>query len=68
MPYIVLLHQRLKLHLKNKRRPRNSWKFKGSSQRPLDQIRNKEIKDFLEFNKNECATYPKFWQSMEAVQ
>jgi hypothetical protein len=28
---------------------------------------NKEIKDFLEFNKNEATTYPNLWNIMKAV-
>ena len=27
----------------------------------------KEIKDFLEFNKNKCTTYPNLWNIIKAV-
>jgi hypothetical protein len=29
--------------------------------------RNKEIKDFLEFNENEGTAYPKLWDRMRTI-
>jgi hypothetical protein len=28
----------------------------------------KEIKDFLEFNENKCATHPNLWHTMKAAR
>ena len=38
-----------------------------SSQWYLGQGKNKEIKDFLEFNENEATTYPNWWDTMKAL-
>jgi hypothetical protein len=34
---------------------------------PLDQDRNKEIKDFLEFIGNRCMTYPNLEDTMSII-
>ena len=39
----------------------------SSVEPPLGPERNKEIKDFLEFNKNERTMYPNLWDTMKAV-
>ena len=34
---------------------------------PRGQEKNKEIKDFLKFNKNDQKTYPDLWDTMKVV-
>ena len=71
-PCIISDHHGLKLEFnnnKNHRKPTNSWKLNISQLNHLwvkEEIK-KEIKDFLEFNENECTTYQNLWDSMKAV-
>jgi hypothetical protein len=54
---------------KNNRKPTNTWKLKTTllNDNLVKEEINKEIKDSLEFNKNEGTTYPNLWDTMKAV-
>ena len=39
----------------------------SSTESPLGQGRNKEVKDFLKFNENTSKTHPNLWDTMKVV-
>jgi hypothetical protein len=54
---------------KNNRKPTYTWKLNNTllNDNLVKEEIKKEIKDFLEFNKNEDTTYPALWNTMKAV-
>lgn len=64
-PCILSVHDGILLDLNNRnnRKPTNLWKLNNSilnDHLVKEEIR-KEIEDLLQFNKNECTTYPNLW-------
>jgi hypothetical protein len=52
----------------NNRKPTYTWKLNNTLLKDnLVREKNKEIKDFLEFNENEATICPKLWDTMNAV-
>ena len=55
---------------KNNRKSTYTWKLNNAllnDNLVKEEIR-KEVRDFLEFDENECTTYPNLWNTMKAVQ
>ena len=70
IPCILSYYHTLRLFFnsnKNNRKPSYTWDLNNSSLNDnlvMEEIK-KDIKDFLEFNKNEGTTYPNLWDTMK---
>jgi hypothetical protein len=72
IPFMLSDHKALKLELNNKSRRRkytNNWRLNNTllkDQWVIEEIR-KEIKNFLEFNKNKNTIYQNLWDKAKAI-
>jgi hypothetical protein len=70
IPYILSDHHKLRMDFNN--RNNESTSTQGTSTTLYSMIiwlekKNKEIKEFLEFNENESTSYPNLWHTMKTV-
>jgi hypothetical protein len=72
IPFMLSDHKALKLELNNKssrRKYTNNWRLNNTllkDQWVIEEIR-KEIKNFLEFNKNKNTIYQNLWDKAKAI-
>jgi hypothetical protein len=72
IPCILSDYHRLKINIKNTRKPTKSWQLNNSLLNDYSfkgfkaEIKN-EIKDFLELNENECIIYTDSWDTVKAL-
>jgi hypothetical protein len=69
IPCILSDHQAIRLMFNNNinnRKPTLTWKMNNTllNDNLVKEEIKKEIKDFLDFNKNETTTYPNLWDMM----
>jgi hypothetical protein len=72
VPCILSDHHGLRLIFNNNisnRKPTFTWKLNNTllNDALVKEGKKKEIKNFLEFNKNEATIYPNLWDTMKAV-